>query len=390
MKKVYLFNVSLFFFPLTAPGFPKSMDMFIFITILLTPIYIVYFFPKIQKDRHYFILCFFSFIVLITMITRGLGFQFLGSENIGGARYLKIFCTIILVLISKNISIDSRYFKEFLSKTFLLAFIFAIIQSLTSAEILPNISFIIDGRPLENIESSISETRYFEFKTAAVYLLLYILLSRKNNYIHIKHFLGLGFVLVFCILSGFRTSILITTSLFFFSIIFCNYSTAAKKKIILSFSVVIVLGALTIIANKERLPTNLIRTLSFIPGISNENATQTSDWRVMVWGLALKYELPKYLWLGKGLTFGANNYPNIFGVSDFYLTALDFSNYHNGPVSLLIIFGIPGFLAITLYHFEYIKRIIKYRVSVEKLTRENLVVYSTLVSWYFLEYYYFI
>ena len=69
---------------------------------------------------------------------------------------------------------------------------------------------------------------------------------------------------------------------------------------------------------------------------------------------ALGPEIPKYFWIGKGYTASAADYYLTaqavrFGLARDFETSVVAGDYHNGPLSLLIPFGIWGVLAFLFF-----------------------------------------
>src|SRR5262249_47056974 len=108
--------------------------------------------------------------------------------------------------------------------------------------------------------------------------------------------------------------------------------------------------------NANRLPWVVQRTLSFLPAkidpIARENAEASSEWRINIWKQAIP-EIPNYLFLGKGYSMDPN---------DLYLSdqsaqqgknpydAISINgDYHNGPLSVVIPFGIFGTVGFVLF-----------------------------------------
>ena len=110
------------------------------------------------------------------------------------------------------------------------------------------------------------------------------------------------------------------------------------------------LGGAILLPQANKLPLVAQRSLSFLPGkfdfVALESAKDSTDWRVQMWKQVLP-EIPRYLLRGKGYSMDA---------SDFYMT-LDNSarfsgdsltgtiaagDYHSGPLSIIIPFGIWG------------------------------------------------
>jgi len=103
----------------------------------------------------------------------------------------------------------------------------------------------------------------------------------------------------------------------------------------------------------NKLPLVIQRSLSFLPGkfdaLAVESAKVSTDWRIEMWKQVLP-EVPRYLFRGKGFALDANDlYLAIESGNRFRSESLSGTivsgDYHNGPLSVLIPFGIYGFIA---------------------------------------------
>jgi hypothetical protein len=115
----------------------------------------------------------------------------------------------------------------------------------------------------------------------------------------------------------------------------------------------VLLGSLIILPQANKLPLVVQRALSFLPGrfdpLAVESGSATITWRVEMWKQVLP-EVPRYLFRGKGFAFDPG---------DLYLAAesqhrfqsealagtITVGDYHSGPLSILIPFGIYGMIA---------------------------------------------
>jgi hypothetical protein len=101
------------------------------------------------------------------------------------------------------------------------------------------------------------------------------------------------------------------------------------------------------------MPFSVQRTLSFLPLDVNlevkQSAEYSTQWRLDLWREVLP-QVPKYLFLGKGFTLNADDLFFIQEsarrglVQSYEMFALS-GEYHNGPLSVLIPFGIWGVVA---------------------------------------------
>ncbi len=115
-----------------------------------------------------------------------------------------------------------------------------------------------------------------------------------------------------------------------------------------------VLGFAALFPLARHLPMSVQRSLSIVPLLpvspaARWDAEQSSLWRLEMWSMVTP-DIPRYFWLGKGFTASATDYyftqelVRRGKLSDQELMILA-GDYHNGPLSLLIPFGIWGVLA---------------------------------------------
>jgi O-antigen ligase len=117
------------------------------------------------------------------------------------------------------------------------------------------------------------------------------------------------------------------------------------------------LVALALVPLSSRLPLSVQRCLTILPyevhPAVRANAKGSSEWRWKMWQVVFP-EIPKYFWLGKGYTTSASDHYLAFesarrGLAHDYEGSLVAGDYHNGPLSLIIPFGIWGVLAFAAF-----------------------------------------
>jgi hypothetical protein len=111
-----------------------------------------------------------------------------------------------------------------------------------------------------------------------------------------------------------------------------------------------VLGGALLIPFASKLPLSVQRSLSFLPldidPVARQSAQATVEWRLGMWTTLLP-EVPKYFWLGKGYAIDPTDLylthqAMLQGLVQDYEEAIVTGDYHNGPLCLLIPFGIWG------------------------------------------------
>jgi hypothetical protein len=113
------------------------------------------------------------------------------------------------------------------------------------------------------------------------------------------------------------------------------------------------LGSAILLPQAHKLPLVAQRALSFLPGkfdaVAVESATTTTGWRLEMWKQVLP-EVPQYLFRGKGFALDPTDL-YLAGESqrrfqgDALAGTIVAGDYHNGPLSILIPFGIYGMIA---------------------------------------------
>lgn len=117
---------------------------------------------------------------------------------------------------------------------------------------------------------------------------------------------------------------------------------------------VLLCGGLTL-AFSEHLPLTLQRCIAFVPGVkisyvARQSAESSSGWRLEIWRSVLP-EVPKYLLLGKGLGIDANDLMEYYDLGNNQVGGevggglAAAGDYHSGPLTLIIPFGIWGAIA---------------------------------------------
>ena len=126
-------------------------------------------------------------------------------------------------------------------------------------------------------------------------------------------------------------------------------------KLIKKVGIILVLAYVIVLLFVGVFPYSFQRSVSFLPFINVEesaltDASGSEDFRILIWRSVIDV-IPKYFILGKGVTFSSDYFRWIEGtepgsIEDFVVTG----NLHNGPLSLVISFGIFGFfVAISIF-----------------------------------------
>ncbi len=324
-------------------------------------------------------LVFLAAVVLLTAELRGgVGLQVLGSTTAGGKKYVYIFAATVGYFALTSYRIPPSKAHLYVSLFFLGGITSAIGNLLPLVNPAFYIIFAIfppEQSGLEAIglaaESSITRFGGLSVACAAIYCALLARYGIRGifDFSSPLRFLPFQFkegvqvnkpwrfiffllALIVSLLGGFR-SILILFLLTFVVQFFYEklFSTRLFPVLILC----VLLGGVIVLPMARNLPLSAQRALSFLPinvdPLAQINARSSSEWRWAMWKRVIP-EIPQYLLLGKGLglNFGeiellANQVR--LGQTDNMEVALVAGDYHNGPLSLIVpfgIFGVIGFL----------------------------------------------
>lgn len=182
--------------------------------------------------------------------------------------------------------------------------------------------------------------------------------------------------------SGFRSILMLCALIFAFQFAF---EGLLRTRLCLALVGVGAIGFLSLVFFANKMPMSVQRAVSFLPinvdSSVRADAAGSSDWRFQMWSVVWK-DVPKYLIIGKGygmdptemdLTKAAIS----MGLLDNYEEALLAGDYHSGPLSVLIPFGIMGcvaFLWLLVAGFRVLYS--NYRYGEERLRRVNTVLFS--------------
>ena len=148
--------------------------------------------------------------------------------------------------------------------------------------------------------------------------------------------------------SGFRSFVVLGALTF--ALLFC-VEGLHRTRYLPALLAVALLGAAVVLPQGEKLPLVMQRALSFLPGkfdhVARLDAASSTQWRVDMWKQVLP-EVPNRLFRAHGWGLDARDFYT--GVEmgrppDPLTSAILVGNYHNGPLSVLMPFGIYGAIA---------------------------------------------
>lgn len=322
------------------------------------------------------------FIALLALFTAretgGIGMRVLGSGNQGGRKYVFIFAAIIgcFALTMQRLP-RVRAHKDIAA--YLLAPITAAVGNVAYA-LGPKFYFLFLLFPVEWVISQAAADydvtgglkRLAGFGPLSTAISTYCLMKwglrgilqiRKTHRLFLLLIaIGLG------MFSGFRSTVaifaLVTLFQFFAEGLYrTRYAAGALAVMIASFTFVAVFA--------ESLPLAVQRTISFLPvrvdPMAAADAKASIEWRLEMWKTVSK-EIPKYFWIGKGYSVDPTDlYLAEESMRRGFASGYDFSieagDYHSGPLSVIIpfgIFGVLGFLAFCIASLRVLWKNMRY------------------------------
>lgn len=392
--------------PITLFFLPSHPSLFMFMVLVSLSISVVE--RILNREKHFVtsggvvwpLLALVLVIIMTAELTGGIGLHSFGSDVYGGKKYVTLFIGILsfFAITARPIPKDKAnlYINLFFAGSVLcivsdfypitpgpLRFIYTIFQAVT-----------LQVDEMGNSTVELGTTRMLGISGAggAVFLWLLARYGIRQIFFGGKAWrpvvFGLSFILIF--MGGFRGAII--GAVMMFGIMFV---LEKMQRTILMLP--IVLGGITVsvalVLLAPHLPYTFQRSLAFLPlNISPEariSAESSSQWRLDMWQ-ALLPQVPNYLLLGKGYSFSAQVYNEYMGSgATFKNDALDpaqgalalSSDFHSGPLSVVISFGIWGVMAWLWYWvagFRVVWR--NYRYGDPALRHINLFLFAQFIS----------
>ena len=322
-------------------------------------------------------LLFLAFVIILTAkLTGGIGLAAFGGSAVGGKRYVQLFCAIAGYFAITAYRIPTER-SVLYTALYFLGTVTTVIGSL--APWMPGgLHFLFALFPVDNMAAlsgrvSTENMRLGGVTMASVGVLCFILARHgmKGLFNVGEHwrFLPLQFrggfginqpwrILAFLAiawisLAGGYRGVPIT----FIIVFFCLFLFEGLHRTNLAPILLIVglLAAAVSLPFIQKMPLTVQRSLSFLPievsPLAKAAADDSSQWRINIWKEVIP-TIPQYLIVGKGYGMDAREMEMANAFSDSRATddgsgAIAASDFHNGPLSLIIplgIFGVIGFL----------------------------------------------
>ncbi len=391
-------NMTVFFLP----GQPTLWMLFAAVSLFLTVLACI-----MDKQIRFqnvpsisWAILFLTLVILGTAkMTGGIGLRSFGGGTYGGKKFVYLLGAIMgyFAISSRRIPVEKA---ERYTGMFFLSAITGIVSNLIYIAgpvfYVLYLFFPVDnaiGQAMEDFSGTGAAIRFNRLPgvTVATLASFYFLLSRYGirGILEVtKPWRWLLFLLCFALssLGGFRSALILFAMIcacqFYFEGLF-------RTRIFLGLVIAVILGGTFLTVFATKLPLSVQRSLTVLPievdPAARADAQASLDWRVEMWKMLLP-EVRRYLYLGKGYALDP---------TDMYLTeesvrrglARDFESallagdYHSGPLSVIIpfgIFGLIGFLWVLWAGGRVLYR--NYRFSDPALKNINTFLLSYFLS----------
>jgi hypothetical protein len=338
--------------------------------------------------------------ILTAELTGGIGLHSLGGSGGGGKKYIALGCGIATYFALTSRTIQPKQRNLYLILFFLagsLSFISDLFPVLPGP--LKAINLLIPPSGASDNGLAIGTTRLGAFAAAAACGVNFMLAKYGMRGIFMSGRPArpalMGVLLMLTMLGGFRTTLInfmtVMTVLFFIE-------GLQRTRLVMIFAFAGVLGAAVLVPFANKLPFTFQRTLSFLPlnidPAAKVDAEVSAEWRYRMWH-DLWPQVPQYLLLGKGYALTSEDFQEMGSNRQFNDAHFDASreplaisgDYHNGPLSVVIPFGVwgcLGYLWFTLAGIHVTYRNFKYGLPELKTVNTLFFVFSLNGAFQFL------
>ncbi len=331
----------------------------------------------------------FGAVILATLVIRGgVGGQAFGSDLWGGRRYLLMFGAILayFALTSRPLPVGK---ESFYGQIFFLIGVLIILTDIAYAagSAMGWVFFFFSEESVANNLLSAGDVQRYGASSTAALAVMSFLFCRYGLTGVIDLRKGWRLLLFLAVLfggmfGGFR-SLLVLIVMLSGVLFFLEGLHRTSLTIKLGLVAGIVFSALILFS--DQLPLSVQRSISFLPvkvdAAAESDASGSTSWRLEIWRIVLP-QVPDYLLVGKGLAYSGSELTHAQAMIDrnmfrAYEWALVGGWYHNGPLSVIMFFGIPGVLAFGWFIVASIKLFhANYKWSPPELRRLNTFLYA--------------
>ena len=304
----------------------------------------------------------FAVVIIVTAaMTGGINLQIFGSSSGGGKQYFYILTAIIgfFALSSRTISLKHAYVFAALFYLPGIAGMFTHLAA-SAGPASKLIYFLFPGEVATDFVAQQQVEGFGEARLGGMMTVSFSVFSWMLVRYGIRGVFDLGrpwrlaiFLIGIAVgfLGGFRSHLI--SIMLVFGILF-TVERLWRTRVMLIVMVMAIISTVFLAAFADKLPSTIQRTISFLPfdidPMVKVQAETSSQWRIDLWNKVIE-EVPVYFFRGKGYTFSGDEMnmalynQSTMGMLGAAQGAALAGDYHNGPLSLIIPFGIYGLLA---------------------------------------------
>jgi O-antigen ligase len=305
-------------------------------------------------------------VVMTGLLTGGFGFRMLGGGQYGGKRYFYFLAAVAGYFVITSRRIPPHRAGLYLAMYFLSGLTYAVIDlgSLGGSKFDFLWLFFAPSTDLRQIAIEgpnspfAHAARLSEFAPVGGAILGYILarFGIRGVFDLRRPWLLLLFLLAWMagLSSGFRSFVLFSGMTF--AIVFW-LEGLHRTRYLAALLIALLVGSVVVLPQADKLPLMVQRALCFLPGKfdyrARESGASSVEWRLGIWREVWP-EVPKHLFRGKGWGIDARDFVTAIDMGDplnQQAGTLLAGDYHNGPLSVLIPFGLYGAIALAWFLF---------------------------------------
>jgi hypothetical protein len=347
-----------------------------------------------------------GFLVVVSLITAyvrgGIGLQAVGGEAFGGKRYIFIMGAVIGYYALSLMRIPEDRVKRYTALFFLGGLTHIAGNAIAFAG--PSFYWLFNIFSYEQALSQIQAeftgselVRLGGISVAMLFLLFFLLARYPIHEIFSLSRPWLPFVVLLSIvlaaLGGFRSNLMLMLMVFGLKFILDRLLWTRLFFALLLVGLIIASVTLPL---ADKLPYSMQRTLSFLPFVPVDpfvrmDAQGSTLWRLEMWSVLMD-DLPKYLLIGKGYVINPTDlymleHSVMRGFVEGFEGAIIAGDYHSGPLSVLVNFGIPGALGWLFFCWVSLRALIRnFRYGEQHWRNLNgllLALYSAKIIYFF-------
>lgn len=300
-------------------------------------------------------------VVLVTMrFTGGIGIRSFGSETNGGRNYIELLGAIVGYFAITNLRIPPKRVNLYVALYFLGSATAAIAELPGRVPAFFNFLFLVFPvsslaafeDPNSVVRPSLLSSRMHDLSVVGASVVCWMLARYGlRGILDIRkpwRLTLIGFFFVVSLFGGFRSAFLVLAMIL--GLLF-YLERLHRTGWLLPVIFGLLAGGGLMILFMPHMPYSVQRSFAVVPFIPIDPAVKmdveaSSEWRIQMWR-DVAPEIPQHLIVGKGYAFSQKELAKVEMRGGTRQESMEMvGNYHNGPLSVILPFGIPGSIAV--------------------------------------------